>query len=43
MKTVGEVFAETLRGQGIEYIFGYPGGEVTDLMEAARQGVSSSC
>lgn len=37
MKTTSDVVAETLRQEGIEYVFGFPGGEVTSLMDAFRR------
>ncbi len=37
MKKTTQVIAEILAGQGIEYAFGVPGGEVAELIEAFRQ------
>jgi acetolactate synthase-1/2/3 large subunit len=37
MPTCAEVLARTLREAGITRIFGLPGGEILDFMEAARQ------
>ncbi len=36
MPTVADAAAEALAHQGVEYIFGLPGGETLDLMEACR-------
>src|SRR5215212_764559 len=37
MPTCAEVVASTLRDAGIERMFGLPGGEILDFIEAARQ------
>ena len=37
MPTVAEVFAQTLREAGIIRMFGLPGGEILDFMDAARR------
>lgn len=36
MSTVGEVIADRLAAAGVRYVFGYPGGEVLDLIESLR-------
>ena len=35
--TCNSIIAETLRSAGIRYVFGHPGGEVVDLIEALAQ------
>ena len=35
--TCAEVLARTLRRAGVEVMFGLPGGEILDFLEAARQ------
>src|SRR5213593_4236476 len=37
MPTCAEVLAATLRGAGVERMFGLPGGEILDFIEAARK------
>ena len=37
MPTVADVFAQTLREEGITRIFGLPGGEILDFIDAARR------
>jgi len=37
MPTCAEVLATTLRDAGIRYVFGLPGGEILDFIEAARR------
>lgn len=37
MASCAETIATTLRGAGIRRIFGLPGGEILDLIEACRQ------
>ncbi|MGH9410851.1 MAG: thiamine pyrophosphate-binding protein, partial [Vicinamibacterales bacterium] len=37
MSTCADVVASTLREAGIEIVFGLPGGEILDFMEAARR------
>lgn len=37
METCAEVLARTLRGAGIDVMFGLPGGEILDFIEAARR------
>src|SRR5437773_11341461 len=37
MSTCAEVLAATLRDAGVERMFGLPGGEILDFIEAARQ------
>lgn len=37
MPTTAEVLARTLRAAGITRMFGLPGGEILDFMEAARK------
>jgi acetolactate synthase-1/2/3 large subunit len=37
MKTCAKVIAETLKSEGVKYIFGVPGGEVVDFIEATRK------
>ncbi len=37
MLTTSDVVAKTLKQEGIEYVFGFPGGEVTSLMDAFRR------
>src|SRR5436189_5248189 len=37
MSTCAEVLSATLRDAGVERIFGLPGGEILDFIEAARQ------
>ncbi len=37
MPTCAEVLARTLREAGIQRMFGLPGGEVLDFLEAARR------
>jgi acetolactate synthase-1/2/3 large subunit len=34
---VADVLAKAIKKEGVDYIFGYPGGEVTHFIEAARQ------
>jgi acetolactate synthase-1/2/3 large subunit len=36
MKTVGEEIGSVLRSWGVRWVFGHPGGEVVDLIEAFR-------
>src|SRR5881397_4440728 len=37
MATCAEVLASTLRDAGVERMYGLPGGEILDFIEAARQ------
>jgi len=37
MSSVGRVIGDQLRGAGVHYVFGHPGGEVVDLIEGFRQ------
>lgn len=37
MKKTAQVIADILAGEGIEHVFGVPGGEVAELIEAFRQ------
>lgn len=37
LKTTADVVAEALKREGIDYVFGFPSGEVTTLMDAFRR------
>ena len=37
MKTVADIIAQTLRQAGVEMVFGLPGGENTELLDALRR------